>query len=146
MKEINVSCDSLENFKIFYESLYTHGKNYNVHIRSHDNTDPSHLSEPNFNNNVKDCMRSYIHSILSKDNIFHHNFKEGRIALKMTTNGHNVLDTLLGKTHSKLQCKWSCERAIPKYSNYNDLSLCCSAMIECLDQERMSGRPHLPGE
>ena len=105
MKEINVSCDSLENFKIFYESLCTHGKNCNIHIRSYDNIDPSHLSEPNFNNNVKDCMRSCIHSILSKDNVFHNNFKEGRIALKMTTNGCNVLDILLGKTHSKLQCK-----------------------------------------
>ena len=95
-KEVNISCDSIDQFTTFYNSLHSHGLNYNVHVTPHKNINGNKLSKPLFCTNVADYMNSTLHSILSKDGVFNASFKEGRTALSLTNNGFEVLDALLG--------------------------------------------------
>ena len=43
MKTVNISCESLDNFVTFYQTLHYHFKNYNIMIREAES-----ISEDNF--------------------------------------------------------------------------------------------------
>ena len=104
-KEVNISCDSIDQFTTFYNSLHSHGLNYNMHVTLHKNINGNKLSKPLFRTDVADYMNSTLHSILSKDGVFNASFKEGRTALSLTNNGFEVLDALLGQSHPNLCTK-----------------------------------------
>ena len=54
--------------------------------------------------------------------------------------------TLLQQTKVNLQEKSSCEREIPRYSSFNNLTKYCTVMKDHIDQEEISGRKYYPGE
>ena len=71
-------------------------------------------------------------TFLSKEGIFHSDFKEGQDTLEtnINGNGYDILDMLLIQTHAKLSDTWSCECDKPKYLDFNNLSKYCVVINE----------------
>ena len=105
LKQVHVTCNSIEHFPNFYRSLHTHGKNYNIHLVAYDDISAHKLSQPAFRQEAKSYLESCMHSILSKHDVFPMSFAEGRATLSMSNNGYDVLDILLGKVHPNLKDK-----------------------------------------
>ena len=144
MKNVNVTCDSMESFLTFYRTIYYQFKNYNVMIRSPDTVDHEHFSEPSgilTKKDVHQCLQNTIYSFLSKDGVFT-NFPSGRAALSRTNDGYKVLNILLAQTHPKMIDVWACEKQKPKYSEHNDLEAYCKAVLNYVELEKFSGRTY----
>ena len=73
------------------------------------------------NKDSTNFMKNVTHAFLSKEGVFT-DFTEGLKALSLTSNGHELLNMLLSRTHGKIIDIWYCETSTPKFSDTNNLS------------------------
>ena len=148
MKNVVASCKSLSGFLTFYQTLQNRFVNCNIFICPPSTIDSDYLSEPDgllrhkHLRDLRDYLSNAIHSFLSKEGTFKTEFKEGHQALSRTSDGCQVLNQLLLRTHAGMQDVWACQQDKPKFSNFNDIDEYSLAMQHCIKLESPSDRDH----